>query len=342
MGVRPPLPALDLDHILEHTEGLWNEIRGERLFVTGGTGFFGGWMLESLLHADRKLGLGTKATVLTRDSNRYRAAVPHVAEHPTITLWAGNVRDFELPEGAFSHVLHLATETDLAADLGTSFTTAVLGTRRVLELAAQSGTQRLLLASSGAVYGTQPPELERLDEDYPGAPNPLDPASGYGQGKRAAEFLCAAAASSSLEVKIARCFAFVGPLLPLDANFAVGNFIRDALAGRPIRVHGDGTALRSYLYAADLAIWLWTILLRGVSGRAYNVGSDAALSIADLAQLVGDAILTGGPVVIAETPNPRRPLARYVPSVQRATAELGLHPYIELREAIRRTAEWHS
>ena len=341
--MRPPLPVRDLDHVLEHTEGLWEDLRGERVFVTGGTGFFGGWMVETLLHADAKLGLGVKAVLLTRDPDRFRGAAPHVVAHPAVTTHRGNIRDLAIQGGAFSHVLHLATETELAGDPTASFTTAVVGTTRVLELAERCRATRLLCTSSGAVYGTQPPTVERIDERYLGAPRPEDPAAGYGHGKRAAEFLCAAAASQSFEVKIARCFAFVGPLLPLNANFAVGNFLRDALAGGPIHVTGDGTSRRSYLYAADLAVWLWTILLRGASCRPYNVGSEEDLSVAELARLVAATVRPGIDVSVASpSPPANQQPSRYVPSTERAKSELALRPWVSLDDALRRTADWVS
>lgn len=343
MGVRRPLPVRDLDHVLEHTEGLWEELRGERLFVTGGTGFFGGWMLESFVHANRRLRLGAQATVLTRNPDLYRQSTLHVAGDPAITLWTGNIRDFALPAGEFSHVLHLATETALAGYPTASFWTAVLGTSRVLELAARCTGSRLLLTSSGAVYGPQPPESELLDESYSGAPRPEDAAAAYGHGKRAAEFLCVAAARDhGIEAKIARCFAFVGPLLPLDVNFAIGNFIRDALAGGPIRVGGDGTARRSYLYAADLAVWLWTILFRGEPSRPYNVGSEEAISIGELANLVASLVSPAADVVIAHPRTDDAVPARYVASTERARRELGLEPRIALADGITRTADWYS
>ena len=151
-------------------------------------------------------------------------------------------------------------------------------------------------------------------------------------------------AAGGIEVKIARCFAFVGPYLPLDAHFAVGNFIRDGLRGGPIVVRGDGTPLRSYLYTADLAAWLWTILFRGASLRPYNVGSAEAgqhrrIGTKRFSGIQPNPRRCGSPQLRMPPASPGR--ARYVPSVERAQRELGLEVSIGQREAIRRTVAWH-
>jgi nucleoside-diphosphate-sugar epimerase len=260
--MRNPL-AHDLDRVLAQTGGLWEALRGARVFVTGGTGFFGCWLLETFLWANDRLDLGASAVVLTRDARAFERKVPHLTAHPAVRLLDGDVRTFEFDGGHVSHVIHAATASSAAIDPRLMFDTIVDGTRRSLELAHRCGASRFLLTSSGAVYGRQPHDLTHVPEDYAGGPDPANARQAYAEGKRAAELLCAVHADARLQPTIARCFAFVGPYLPLDAHFAAGNFIRDGLAGGPIRVSGDGTPYRSYLYASDLAIWLWTILLRG-------------------------------------------------------------------------------
>ena len=336
--------AADLDHVLAHTRDLWDELRCQRVFITGGTGFFGCWLLESLLWANDRLELDAGVTVLTRSPESFRAKVPHLAGHKAVTVIEGDVRTFGFPAGGFSHIIHAATESSAklnAEDPLLMLDTIVEGTRHTLDFAKACNAKRFLLTSSGAVYGKQPPGLTHIPEDYDGAPDPLDPGSAYGQGKRLAEHLCALyARQSDIEMKIARCFAFVGPYLPLDIHFAIGNFIRDGLNGGPIIVQGDGTPQRSYLYAADLAIWLWTILLRGESCRPYNVGSEESLSVAETAQAVARAF---NPIITVElrgTPNPSKPRERYVPTVSRARTELDLHLRIPLNMGIRRALDW--
>lgn len=342
-----PLPVPDLELILEHTAPLWEGGRRQRIFLTGGTGFFGAWLVESFCHANRSLDLHARLVLLTRNPDRFAAKCPHLAGDPAVILHRGDVRDFAFPEGEFSHIIHAATETD--ARLGQEdplgmFSTIVRGTERVLDFALVRGARKLLFTSSGAVYGKQPPDLTHVPESYCGAPDPMQPASSYGEGKRAAESLCALYTQRSegrLQCKIARCWAFVGPHLPLDQHFAIGNFIGDALAGRPIAIQGDGTPRRSYLYAADLAIWLWTMLFRAPPLVPFNVGSDRDLSILELARTVAATLNPTLEIRVAREPVAGAPPPRYVPCVDRAREMLGLNETVGLEEAIRRTALWY-
>jgi nucleoside-diphosphate-sugar epimerase len=342
--------AEDLREILEQTRPLWEEMRGQRLFLTGGTGFFGCWLVESFCHANRELGLGARATVLSRDTAKFAAKAPHLASDPAVTLLAGDVRDFVYPEGEFGYVIHAATEASAkqAAEAPLEMLSTILaGTERTLEFAGRCGARKFLLTSSGAVYGRQPAEMTHVPESYMGAPDALDAASVYAEGKRASELMCAlyqkaaAAKGVAFEAKIARCWAFCGPHLPLDTHFAIGNFIGDVLAGRAISIGGDGTPRRSYLYASDLTVWLWTMLFRAPALVPLNVGSGRDVSILELAKVVAQTLEQKTEIQVAKQAVEGAAPARYVPSVERAEELLGLRETVGLEEAIRRTAAWY-
>jgi len=339
-----PLSA-DLQHVLTHTTDLWEELRGQRVFVTGGTGFVGSWLLESFTWAYDVLGMDAEAVVLTRRPAAFRSIAPHVAGHPAVRLIEGDVRTFMFPETACAYVIHAAADVATGRAPGDPLAmldTGVMGTRRVLEYARRSGARKLLFVSSGAVYGRQPPSISHVSEEYVGGPKATDPGSTYGEAKRVGELMCVLEGRrSSFEAKIARGFAFVGPYLPTNERFAIGNFVRDALQGGPVRVNGDGTPRRSYLYAADLAIWLWTILFRGAPARAYNVGSSVDVSVADIASLVASSVTPEAQVVIEQKPSSAAAMHQYVPDTRRAYDELGLRERIDLRESVIRTLAWH-
>jgi nucleoside-diphosphate-sugar epimerase len=345
----PPLPAQDLDLVLDQTRDLWEEMRGQRLFITGGTGFFGCWLVESFCHANQQLALNANVTVLSRDPAKFLAKCPHLAGNPALALHAGDVRDFASPLGKYRCIIHAATKTTATPDGDDPldmFSTIIAGTERTLRFAAECKAEKFLLTSSGAVYGRQPADMTHVPESYMGAPNSCDPASVYGEGKRASELLCALhqkgarEKGSAFEVKIARCWAFCGPHLPLDAHFAIGNFIGDILAGRSISIGGDGTPRRSYLYAADLTAWLWTILFRGPALVPINVGSAHDVSIRELAGIVADTLAPGTAISVARDAEPDASPSRYVPSVKRAEELLALRETVSLDEAIRRTFAW--
>jgi dTDP-glucose 4,6-dehydratase len=341
----PPLFSTDLDLILRETRTLWEPMRGQRVFITGGTGFFGCWLLESFCHVNRELTLDASATVLTRSPANFSAKAPHLVADPHVQLLAGDVRDFEFPEGHFPFVIHAATEASArqAAEAPLEMLSTILaGTQQTLKFAATHGTVRFLLTSSGAVYGRQPSTITHLAESYGGGPDPLDASNVYAEGKRAAELMCSLyQKTAGIECAIARCWAFCGPHLPLDAHFAIGNFIGNVLHNEPILIQGDGTPRRSYLYGADLAIWLWTMLFRAPSLTPINVGSDADMSILETAQKVAQTLNPNAIIQVAGLPVPGAAPSRYVPSVDRARQLLGLTQIVSFEESIRRTAAWH-
>src|SRR3989304_8342640 len=152
----------DLDHILEHPPQLWEEIRGQNIFITGGTGYFGCWLLESFTRINDRLDLAARATVLSRNPAAFVTKAPHLANHPSVHLIQGDVRDFKFPRGEFPFVIHAATEASAKLNQENPllmFETIVEGTRRTLEFARTHGTRKFLLTSSGAVYGKQPPGM---------------------------------------------------------------------------------------------------------------------------------------------------------------------------------------
>ena len=318
------------------------------LLITGGTGFFGRALIK-YLEAER-LAKGQlpfeKVGILSRSPDRFRTSYPSLADLPWIQWHQGDVQlASSLPHGhAYECILHAAADSTDAAALTPiqKYRQIVDGTENMLQFASTHGAKRFLFVSSGGAYGPQPPDMPAIAESYLGMPDPLLTSSVYGVAKRQAEHLCALYSHShGLETVVARCFAFVGPDLPLDAHFAIGNFIRDALGAAHIQVGGDGTPMRSYMEQSDLAHWLLQLLLRGRSCQAYNVGSDEAINSADLAHLVRDCLAPHKPVLVMGQRIEGNPRNRYVPSVAKARHELGLTLSLSLREAILRTAAFH-
>jgi dTDP-glucose 4,6-dehydratase len=338
------LPAADLEEATRLAREDLLALRGANLFITGGTGYIGKWLLEVLLHADAALGLQLQGTVLTRDPAAFAASHPYLARADgPFRFVAGDVRGFELRRAGFTHAIHAATDVVVTNTPLDTFDVTVDGTRRVLEACRAGGVRDVLLLSSGAIYGRIPESMTHVPESYGGRPDLSALGAAYGVGKLATEWLGSAYSQvHGLACKSARVFAQVGPYLALDKQFAAGNFILDVLEGRPFVIKGDGTPMRSYMYGTDLAVWLLAILVRGRPSAAYNVGSDHGVSIEELAHAVGAAAGIATPEVSILTPRVEgRPRERYVPDISLARNELGLRIHTPLAAALTRTITWY-
>jgi dTDP-glucose 4,6-dehydratase len=334
----------DLQSIVDSCETEFKELSSANIFITGGTGFIGCWMLEAIRHSNLTLKTNIRATILTRNIVNFKNKAPHLADYGLFNFIEGDVSGFISPAENYSHLIHAAT--DASADLNENnplqmFDTVLQGTKRSLDFAVEKNIKNVLFLSSGAVYGQQPWEMKNVPESWLGGPNCVDARATYAEAKRAAEMLCAIYMKQfGLKVSIARIFALLGPYLSLGIHFAAGNFIRDAMGMKKVVVNGDGLPCRSYLYASDLTVWLFKMLADKRHLPPLNVGSDESISVGELAKKVSSLVGSGEYEIMAKPDMGWNP-GIYVPNTDLAHKELGVKRTVSLDEAIIRTAMWN-
>ena len=337
----------EFERILNLPTVVHEEMRSMRLFLTGGTGFFGRWLVESILWLNLHYNLNIHATILTRNQQNFLKRYPkfrNKGKH--LKFLRGDIRNFDLPSDRYTHIIHGATtsaeETFLGQDPLLKFDTIVSGTRRCLDLAVKTGAKKFLYLSSGAAYGKQPSDMEYLIENYSGGPlttNINFDHSALGEGKRAAEILTTIYSQRfGLHTCIARCFSFVGPGLPLGIHYAIGNFIGAALKDQQIVIKGDGSPIRSYLYVIDLINWIWRLLALGKNSNTYNVGSDQRISLLELANLIDNTV--GGKKGVIVKQKSSQYVDQYVPNIEKIKGELNIPSFMDLEESIKATAQY--
>ena len=273
---------------------------------------------------------GNHFVVLSRHPDRFLRQNPQFTTVKNFSFLQGDIRDFHIPDSIpIGQIIHAATPVDDSMDDNELQSIIVEGTAHVLDIAKAKQVKRILYISSGAVYGIQPDDVARIPETQR-----CNPLTVYGKSKLEAEKMCLA---SGVETVIVRCFAFVGKYLPKDKRYAIGNFIDDCMRERPIIIQGDGTALRSYLYADDLVEWLMTALEMGIAGRVYNVGSETAYSIREIAGHVKTALGIDNSILILGKPQQQGKVSRYIPDTSRIKTELNVKEKYSLDEMLKRS-----
>ena len=310
------------------------------LLVIGGTGFFGKSILDAFGRGLLTPWNVTHVIVMSRHADALLKTAPQLVSQAVTLLSADITTTDSLPFAEF--VIHAAASTDVR-DYTTKPVQEKLniqaGTYHYCELAKQfHANSKIVYVSSGAVYGVQPPDLEKLDElSIPNDLQSMDAGKqDYALAKRDAELAIMQLGKDGLNVSIARCFAFVGRWLPRDQHFAIGNFIEDALNHRVITVKAQHKVYRSYMYADDLVEWLMAIADHATEKcPIYNVGSDEEVLITDLARIIAKEYLTD--FNISPLVNDR--IDRYIPNVNKAKEELGLSVKFDVHGGIKSTVE---
>jgi dTDP-glucose 4,6-dehydratase/UDP-glucose 4-epimerase len=332
----------EINLIFSRLSPILNSFNNKRILITGGTGFFGLWLLQILCSLVHERGFNIGIYVISRNPERFLQEHSEILFEPYITFIQGDITNFKLPNIEIDYLIHMATtaaqETFAGEDQLNKLDLLYRGTRNTLENAVAKGVKKVLFTSSGVVYG--PSDGKFLSEEMLQAPMTILESSALGEGKRIAEYLVAYyAKKAGYKYSIARCFSFFGPFLPLDIHYAIGNFVRDAIYTNEIIVNGSGKEFRSFLYIADAWIWLLMLLIES-DNEIYNVGSSNAITIEELAKEVRNVLCPQKNVKILglehDVGNFNRSI--YVPNNDKIIKKFNVHEWTNLKDGIKRMA----
>ena len=336
----------DCEEVTANSAPLLSKLKGECILITGGTGFMGTWLVEMATFLNDNYNFDIRLILLSERAQNFSAKAPHLAMRDDVELIEYDIRNvMEIPNEV-SYVIHAAANPDNRIHASDPFKTMYViskGTDAILNAAIRlPNLKKLLNISSGLIYGPQPLELDTISENFRGGSDCSSVASAYAEAKRFAETLCSVYRSQyKMPIVTARPFAFIGPYQLLDKPWAVNNFIRDGLMGGPIRILGDGKAVRSYMYPSDMAFWLLHILVDGTSGLAYNVGSPHGVTLQQLAEKIASNFPVQPKIISRVAGDGILHRSKLVPDVTLAQKNLGLNLKVDINEAIKRTLLWH-
>lgn len=307
----------------------------KKIFVTGGTGFFGKALLRFCQESD--FYTNYSVYILSRNVEKFKSQCPKSIDLSKIIFVEGDIlKPSTFPKNIFDFVIHAATDSTSGLNLNhiDRSNQIVDGTKNILNWCKHSNLQRFLYVSSGGVYGTTSHPVFENQNTCPYISN-ID--NTYSISKLFSEHLCFLYSNKyNFSVSIARCFSFIGEDLPTNAHFAIGNFIGNILKGESIVINGDGSQVRSYMDQNDLANWLIKILLTGKNKEIYNVGSNEEISIKNLAKLIKNLSNSKVNIEIKNKKISGQSSNRnfYVPNVSKAINELNLKLNLSLSESL--------
>ena len=312
------------------------------ILITGGTGFFGRWLLQILCSLILENKFKIDIYVLSRNPEKFLEENTDCSFDRLVNFISGDVINFELPNIKLDYLIHMATtaasETFHGEDQLQKLDLLYRGTRNTLEQTVRSGVKKVLFTSSGVAYGPSNDTL--FTEEMLQAPKTTMASSALGEGKRLAEYLIGYyALKGGFEYSIARCFSFFGPFLPLDIHYAIGNFVNDAITKDAITVKGRGQELRSYLYIADAWVWLLKLLVHA-DNEIYNVGSSNSISIGELAIEVRNTLAAEKKVEFLGLTHEVGNFSRntYIPNIDKICNKYGLSEWTTLSQGIKKMA----
>ncbi|MBR5753449.1 MAG: NAD-dependent epimerase/dehydratase family protein [Clostridia bacterium] len=327
-------------------KGLLTALRGKTVFITGATGLIGSQLVRTLLEADRLYDVDIRVAAFIRNEQKAQALFEDVLPCEQLEFVVGDLSAPVTYEGPVDYIVHGASPTGskyFVEHPVETIQTALYGTDRLLQFARDKQVSGMVYLSSLEVYGVPDGSRETITEQDFGTIDPMSVRSSYSEGKRLVECLCASYASEyGVPVKVARLSQTFGAGVEYHDGRVFAEFARCLMEKKDIVLHTDGSTVRSYCYTADAVCALYTILVNGVSGEAYNVTNmDTACSIREMAELVAGLEPEAGVNVRIEVPEDLSSFGYNPQMVIRLDSSrleaIGYRPSVGMEEMFRRT-----
>lgn len=335
--IKRGLLSKDLNLILEKSEAELMRLSGAHILITGSSGFMGFWFAAALLEANSKMNLNIQVTITARDYQSVKDFQFYNLGDP-LRILNGDLftadKLFLKKMGSFDLVFHSAISNNINSN-NSDLSRDLLFLEKFLKCAELKGS-KFLFPSSGAIYGEQPTNLDRIPENLENE-SLLGPRTKYGNFKAKSEELIRMANITNGIVGITpRFFTLFGPRLPLDRQFAIGNFINMAKRGERILVNGNRESKRSYLYIADAMYWLLKASHLNPSA-ILHFGSNEIINIEELALLISNKF--GSNLNPSIAPG-EIPISNYVPQNAQTRKILNAVGGISFNQGLERWNEW--
>ncbi len=299
-----------------------------RILVTGGAGFIGSHLCESLL------GRGHDVIALDNLFTGTKRNIAHLSQDPRFDFVRHDVTQPVLLEvDQIYHFACPASPVHYQYNPVKTIKTSAMGTINMLGLAKRLAA-KFLLASTSEVYGD--PLEHPQKESYWGNVNPVGLRSCYDEGKRMAETLSFCyRVQNKVDAKIIRIFNTFGPRMLFNDGRVVSNFIVQALKGESITVYGEGSQTRSFCFVDDLVTGIMATMDKEGFAGPVNLGNPVELTILELAKIIIE--MTGSKSKIIHKSLPQDDPTRRKPDISLARSELGWEPRVDLSAGLQRT-----
>lgn len=332
------LPEEDLGLIAARVESLWP--RRKRFLISGGTGFMGRWLVESIFKLESQLKTENEFFIISRRSREIIFQEIPILKNSCFTMIQSNLQDFTKVEGTIHYVIDAASDvalTKAGQSQQINFSNSMEGTKNLLRIAVEKQVEKYLYVSSGGVYANS--NGPQVESNF----NPSKDSSGlvqnYNDAKRAAEGLVIkVAGETGLVAQIVRCFSFVGPYV--SSQMAVIQFLQSVIRKKSIELSSP-SAIRSYMHPVDMCVGLFQILLTPAKSIVFNLGSSQPVRLDRLIAEIGKATGTQPEVKLCESFTRSLAGQCYYPNTELIEKELKFQMQIQLPEALKKTWQFY-